>query len=126
MQIGVPTRRCVCTCACMRMHLCVVIYVYFFIIIYYILFSLFIFYFFYVYNFTYCYLTMVNKELIYVFFSAYFLCLFCVLMCARQAFSKLDASKLGVISLSEMRKFYNVHKHPKVRSGESQILVCAQ
>jgi Ca2+-binding EF-hand superfamily protein len=35
-----------------------------------------------------------------------------------KAFVKMDANKHGAITFGDVRKFYNVHKHPKVRSGE--------
>ncbi len=34
-----------------------------------------------------------------------------------QAFMKLDSGRRGVITLQDMRKFYNSHKHPHVRTG---------
>lgn len=41
-----------------------------------------------------------------------------------QAFIKIDASKRGTVTFGEVRKFYNAHKHPKVKSGlfETYIL----
>src|SRR5690242_8063198 len=36
----------------------------------------------------------------------------------KRAFDKLDVDKDGVIKLSEIKKFYNAAKHPKVVSGE--------
>lgn len=35
-----------------------------------------------------------------------------------KAFVKMDANKHGAVTFGDVRKFYNVHKHPKVRSGE--------
>ncbi|CAH1251120.1 CAPS2 [Branchiostoma lanceolatum] len=37
----------------------------------------------------------------------------------RKAYDKLDPNRTGSIKLSDMRKFYNARKHPKVLSGEA-------
>ena len=34
-----------------------------------------------------------------------------------QAFRKMDFNKKGVIKISDMQKFYNAYKHPKVVKG---------
>jgi hypothetical protein len=41
-----------------------------------------------------------------------------------QAFIKIDASKRGTVTFGEVRKFYNAHKHPKVKSGSLKPLFC--
>jgi hypothetical protein len=44
--------------------------------------------------------------------------IFLVKLICVQAFIKIDASKRGAVTFGEVRKFYNAHKHPKVKSGQ--------
>ena len=39
-----------------------------------------------------------------------------------QAFCKIDSGRQGVITLGEMRKFYNANKHPRVQSSENDVI----